>query len=402
MPNTDFLVIGGGVIGLNCARQLKKRHPDLHVTVIEKESATGMHASGRNSGVLHAGFYYSPDSLKAKFTRLGNKELTGYCESKKIFINKCGKLVVAQNLGEHAGLDELLRRGTANGIELEAISEEEAKEIEPRVKTCGRAIFSPKTSTVDPGKVLKSMTADAIQEGVDIHCDVQYLKKNPASILTTKGDYASGYIVNAAGLYADHIAKDFGFSEKYKILPFKGLYLYSSEPVGSVRTNIYPVPDLKNPFLGVHVTVTAEGKAKIGPTAIPAFWREQYSGWENFRVSELWDLSMRQANLFLFSDFGFKQLAVQEMKKYSRLHMVSLASSLMDGVSPENYQAWGKPGIRAQLVDIRKKKLEMDFVLEGDDRSMHILNAISPAFTCSIPFSEYVCDHIQKVHRGKT
>lgn len=400
MPVTDFLVIGGGVIGLNCARQLKRRHPDLHVTLIEKESRTGMHASGRNSGVLHAGFYYSPDSLKAKFTRLGNKELTGYCEIHKIPINKCGKLVVAKNAEEHAGLDELLRRGAVNGIKLDAISEAEAKQIEPRVKTCGRAIFSPKTSTVDPVKVLQSMTADAVQEGVDIHCGVQYVKKTSASILTTNGDYSAGYVVNAAGLYADHIAKDFGFSEKYKILPFKGLYLYSNEPVGSVRTNIYPVPDLKNPFLGVHVTVTADGKAKIGPTAIPAFWREQYSGLENFRVSELLDLTMRQANLFMFSDFGFKQLAVQEMKKYSRLHMVSLASSLMEGVSQENYQTWGKPGIRAQLVDTQKKKLEMDFVLEGDDRSMHILNAISPAFTCSIPFSDYVCDHIHKVHAG--
>ncbi|MDR4495767.1 MAG: L-2-hydroxyglutarate oxidase [Nitrospirales bacterium] len=401
MPIADFLIIGGGIIGLNCARQLKRRYPDLTVTVIEKESGTGMHASGRNSGVLHAGFYYSPDSLKAKFTRIGNKELTEYCEFRKIFINRCGKLVVAKNVGEHAGLDELLRRGAANGIDLEDISEEEAKRIEPRVKTCERAIYSPKTSTVDPAKVLKSMTTDAVQEGVKIHCGVRYLKRTPDSILSTGGNYSAGYVVNAAGLYADHIAKDFGFSEKYKILPFKGLYLYSNEPVGSVRTNIYPVPDLKNPFLGVHVTVTAEGKAKIGPTAIPAFWREQYSGLDNFKVSELLDLTMRQANLFMFSGFDFKQLAVQEMKKYSRLHMVSLASSLMEGVSQENYRTWGKPGIRAQLVDTERKKLEMDFVLEGDDRSMHILNAISPAFTCSIPFSDYVCDHIQKVYSKK-
>jgi L-2-hydroxyglutarate oxidase LhgO len=205
--------------------------------------------------------------------------------------------------------------------------------------------------------------------------------------------------VNAAGLYADKIAREFGFSEKYKILPFKGLYLYSDEPRGSVKTNIYPVPDLRNPFLGVHVTVTAEGLAKIGPTAIPAFWREQYSGMENFRVGEFMDLTLRQMSLLGCSSFDFKKLAIQEMRKYSRRHLVSLSSSLMERVELRHFKTWGKPGLRAQLVDVREKRLEMDFVLEGDDRSiylsMHILNAVSPGFTCAIPFSQYVSEKIQ-------
>jgi (S)-2-hydroxyglutarate dehydrogenase len=395
MVRTDFLVVGGGVIGLNCARQLKRRYPDTTVTVLEKEFSTGMHASGRNSGVLHAGFYYSPDSLKAKFTRMGNRSLTEYCESRKIAMNKCGKLVVAKDEGEHAGLDELFKRGKLNGIEVCEVSEKEAREIEPRVRTCERALYSPTTSTVDPVKVLEAMTEDARREGIHIHCGVQYRGAKAGTVLSSLDTYAAGYVVNAAGLYADRVAKDFGFSGKYQILPFKGLYLYSNEPAGAVRTNIYPVPDLRNPFLGVHVTVTVDGKAKIGPTAIPAFWREQYSGLQNFSLSEFLDLTGRQAKLLCYSDFGFKWLALQEMRKYSRLHLVSLATSLMEGITPERYTKWGKPGIRAQLVDTHKKKLEMDFVLEGDDRSMHILNAISPAFTCSIPFTEYVCDQIQ-------
>jgi len=392
---SDFLVIGGGIIGINVARQLKRQFSDATVTVIEKENHCGAHASGRNSGVLHAGFYYSPESLKAKFTRLGNKRLTEYCESKQIPMNRCGKLVVAKDCSEHPALDELLRRGKANDIDLQAITEEDAKSIEPRVKTCQRALFSPTTSTVDPTKVLQSMTSDAIDEGVDVRCGVQYLKKTQEGIFTSAGTFKVGYLINAAGLYADKIAKDFGFSEDYKILPFKGLYLYSDEPSGAIRTNIYPVPDLRNPFLGVHVTVTSEGKAKIGPTAIPAFWREQYSGFENFSVQEFMDLTLRQMHLIGFSNFDFKKLAFQELRKYSRSHLVTLASALLDGVQPGHYTSWGRPGIRAQLVNMKEKSLQMDFVLEGDDKSMHILNAVSPGFTCSIPFSEYVCERIQ-------
>jgi L-2-hydroxyglutarate oxidase LhgO len=393
----DFLVIGGGVIGLNVARGLRRTFPDVSVLLLEKEADCGLHASGRNSGVLHAGFYYSPDSLKAKFTWIGNRLLTKYCEEKKIPLNKCGKLVVAKNRRDHAGLDELLRRGRANGIPLEDLSEAEAKVIEPRVKTCERALFSPATSTVDPSLVMQAMKKDAVDEGVQLHCGVRYLGSSGGQVETTQGTHQAGYVVNAAGLYADRIARDYGFSEHYRILPFKGLYLYSSEPVGSIRTNIYPVPDLKNPFLGVHFTVSASGKAKIGPTAIPGFWREQYAGMANFHWNEFLEVAVRGVSLLANSNFDFRMLALKEMSKCSRSKMVSLAGELAEGVKPEHYRHWGKPGIRAQLVDIRKRKLEMDFVLEGDRHSMHVLNAVSPAFTCGLPFAEHVCERIKAI-----
>ncbi len=364
------------------------------VHVLEKEVDCGLHASGRNSGVLHAGFYYSPDSLKAKFTWKGNRLLTEYCEEKNIPLNRCGKLVVARNVADHAGLNELCRRGRANGIPLEEISEKEAKEIEPRVKTCERALFSPATSTVNPSLVMQAMKKDAVEEGVQLHCGVRYLTSSKGKVTSSQGVHEAGYVVNAAGLYADRIARDYGFSARYRILPFKGLYLYSSEPPGSIRTNIYPVPDLKNPFLGVHFTVSANGTAKIGPTAIPGFWREQYDRWSNFRLNEFLEVACRGMGLLISSNFDFKTLAVRELAKYSKAKMISLAAQLADGVSPQHYQRWGKPGIRAQLVDIQKRKLEMDFVLEGDSHSMHVLNAVSPAFTCSIPFSDYVCERI--------
>jgi L-2-hydroxyglutarate oxidase LhgO len=396
MQTCDFLVIGGGVIGLSIARELRKRRTDAHVLLIEKESSCGAHASGRNSGVLHAGFYYSPDSLKAKLTRLGNERLTAYCEEKRIPLNKCGKLVVAKDAADLPSLDELIRRGQANSIELQVLTEAEAKSIEPRVKTYQRALFSPRTSTVNPLQVIEAMQQDALREGIQIQCNTAYQGKNNGKVRTNQDCIEVGFVVNAAGLYADRIAMDYGFSEKYRILPFKGLYLYSNEPPGAIRTNIYPVPDLRNPFLGVHFTITADGKTKIGPTAIPALWRENYEGFGNFNFGELVEVASRGLGLLTGAGFDFRRLAMEEIAKYSRSKMVSLASVLAEGVAERNYQTWGRPGIRAQLLDITKRKLEMDFVLEGDNRSMHVLNAVSPAFTCSLPFAGYVCDHIDK------
>lgn len=396
MQTCDFLVIGGGVIGLSIARELRRRRTDARVLLIEKEASCGAHASGRNSGVLHAGFYYSPDSLKAKFTRLGNERLTAYCEEKRIPLNKCGKLVVAKDAADLPSLDELFRRGQLNGIELQALTETEAKSIEPRVKTYQRALFSPRTSTVSPLQVVNAMHQDALREDIQIQCCTTYRGRDDERVRTNQNSIAAGYIVNAAGLYADKIAMDYGFSEKYRILPFKGLYLYSDEPPGAIHTNIYPVPDLRNPFLGVHFTITADGKAKIGPTAIPALWRENYERLGNFNLRELAEVASRGLGLLTGAGFDFRRLAMEELAKYSRSKMVSLASVLAEGVVEHHYRTWGRPGIRAQLLDITKKKLEMDFVLEGDHRSMHVLNAVSPAFTCSIPFASYVCDHIDK------
>jgi L-2-hydroxyglutarate oxidase LhgO len=182
MRKTDFLIIGGGVIGLSIARQLKHLYQDTSVVIIEKESACGLHASGRNSGVLHAGFYYSPDSLKAQFTRHGNERLRWYCEEKDININQCGKLVVAKDQTELSAMDELVKRGKANGIPLQEITEAEAKEIEPRVKTYERALYSPTTATVDPTEVVAAMVKDAQQEGVEIHYDSGYQSRQDAVV----------------------------------------------------------------------------------------------------------------------------------------------------------------------------------------------------------------------------
>lgn len=391
----DYLVIGAGIVGINVSRELKRKFPHAKVVLLEKENECGEHASGRNSGVLHAGFYYTADSLKARFSRLGNKALTEYCDAKKLSIRKCGKLVVAQGPSDLQALDELFKRAKLNGVKVEEVSEDTISKIEPRAKTYRRALFSPTTSSVNPVQVTLAMKEDAIQEGVEVKTGVSYLGRNKqGKIKISTGEVSAGYVVNCAGLYADKIARDFGFSQNYRILPFRGLYLYSNEKPGSLQTHIYPVPDLLHPFLGVHFTVTVDGQVKIGPTAMSAFWREQYEGFSRFKTHEFFDILVRGTSLLLFSNFDFRKLAFEEMKKYSRAKLVALASHLVAELKLGDYTKWGRPGVRAQLMDIKKRKLEMDFVVEGDSRSMHVLNAVSPGFTCAIPFSEFV---VQKI-----
>ena len=207
METTDFLIIGGGVVGLTMALELQKRHPSAKITLIEKEDFCGFHASGRNSGVLHAGFYYTADSLKAKFTREGNLRWKAYCKEKKIPVNECGKLVVAKNEQELGRLNELLNRGKANGVELHSISSDEAKEIEPRVKTHEKALYSPLTASVNPGEVMKNLAKEAADKNIRIMYGTAYLSKTKNGIKTNKGLIQAGYIINAAGLYADKIAQ---------------------------------------------------------------------------------------------------------------------------------------------------------------------------------------------------
>lgn len=394
----DFLIIGAGIIGINIALELKKRYSTSKIILLEKENHIGEHASGRNSGVLHAGFYYTKDSLKAKLTKQGNAALTAYCLEKKIPLNRCGKLVVARNSQDLIGLNELLKRGKENDIMLERITEKEAHELEPRAKTFEHALFSPTTSSVNPKLVLQHMLEDAKCEGIEVHFGVKYLANHNGMITTTHGQYTCGYLINAAGLYADKVAKDFGFSQDYCILPFKGLYLYASNSQEIFQRHIYPVPDLRNPFLGVHFTISHTGKVKIGPTAIPAFWREQYKGFSHFDWKELTEIITREIGLFFHAGFDFKRLAWNELKKYNRTTLINQAAELATRIEKQNYRTWGKPGIRAQLVNVKTRKLEMDFILEGDKKSFHVLNAVSPAFTCSISFAKYVVDEIEKLH----
>ncbi len=392
MKKYDFIIIGSGIIGLTVAYAIKKRKPDARVLVLDKESGEAQHASGRNSGVLHAGFYYTADSLKAKFTVDGSRAMKAYVQAKGLAINQCGKIVVAQNDDELGQLDELLRRGKNNGSNVRLIDEAEAFDIDPNVKIFKRALYSPDTASIDPKEVCAALKKDLTDLGVEFSYNTKYLGHSVNFVQTSQGDFEGDKIVNCAGLYADRVAQDFGFGLKYTMIPFKGLYLKYTKNKSDVKVNIYPVPNLKNPFLGVHYTKTVTGEIKIGPTAIPAFWRENYDLKNNFFFNEAAEILLFESKLYLTNAFNFRSLAHEEMHKYNKKYFISLAVSMVKYIDPEGFTQWTKPGIRAQLLDKQTLSLVQDFVVEGDRKSVHVLNAVSPAFTCAFPFSQYVVD----------
>jgi L-2-hydroxyglutarate oxidase LhgO len=394
MQKVDYIIIGGGIIGLSIARELKRRKPDCSVIILEKEPEVALHSSGRNSGVLHAGFYYTADSLKAKFCRDGNKAMKVYCQENKLKINDVGKVVVTKNEEELKSLFELEKRGKKNGVDVSIIDEKQLKSIDSNAKTYKHALLSPSTVTVDPKEICHSLKNELEAQGVVFFFGEGYQKRMDGNtIQTTKGNILqASKIVNTAGLYADKIARHFGFSKGYTIIPFKGIYLKYTLPDAPIKTNIYPVPNLKNPFLGVHYTITVDGIIKIGPTSIPAFWRENYTGFDNFKGMELANVLGWESVLFLTNAFGFRSLAFQEIKKYNKPYFISQATALVEDINKSGFTEWSKPGIRAQLLNKKTKELVQDFVVEGDSNSIHVLNAVSPAFTCSFPFAEHVVD----------
>jgi len=324
--SVDYLVIGAGIIGLTIAKELNKQFPMSKIIILEKESDVAKHSSGRNSGVLHAGFYYTADSLKAKFTKDGNAMITKYCEDNNLKINRCQKVVVANDEVELKSLEELYSRGLKNGVDVKLISEKELNEKFTNVKTYKQALYSPSTSTVDPTEISLFMKEELKANGVEFKFNEAYSKnfKNN-KILTSQGnEILAKKIINCSGLYADKIAKDFGFSKKYTIIPFKGIYLKYTQNDNPINTNIYPVPNLNNPFLGVHYTITVDGTIKIGPTAIPAFWRENYKGFDNFKLNEFFEIISYEIKLFITNAFNFRALAYEEIKKYSKTYFTNL------------------------------------------------------------------------------
>ncbi|MDP2654092.1 MAG: L-2-hydroxyglutarate oxidase [Candidatus Omnitrophota bacterium] len=386
----DYLIVGSGIIGLAMARALKASRPQASVLVIDKEPDTAYHASGRNSGVLHAGFYYTANSMKAKFTVDGNRRMKEYCRGRGIPINECGKLVVAQDEKELESLFELERRGKRNGSNIEMVDEKRAAQLEPNIRTFQKALHSPDTASVDPKQVCQALKEDLKAQGVDFSFDTEYLSRDGNTVRTSKGEFRAVRVINCAGLYADKVAHDFGFGKNYTMIPFKGLYLKYTKNKTDIRMNIYPVPNLQNPFLGVHFTKTVAGDIKIGPTAIPAFWRENYQGLDGLRGGELTEVLFHEAKLFLKNSFHFRDLAFEEMRKYRKGYFVALAQKLVRQIDPDGFTEYTKPGIRAQLLDKKTSTLVQDFVVEGDKHSTHILNAVSPAFTCAFPFTEFV------------
>jgi L-2-hydroxyglutarate oxidase LhgO len=383
----DLVVIGAGIVGLATALRLVEQRPDLQVVILEKEATVASHQTGHNSGVVHAGLYYEPGSLKARLCREGKRELEDYCQEHGVPIERTGKLVVAVEMTELPRFENLRERAMANEVPgLKEIGPEGIREIEPHAVGI-RALWSPDTSIVDFLAVARAFAADVEARGARIETDrevVSIARRGDEMVMgTTRGDIVARRVIACAGLQADHIAAlaGDGGHEHPRIVPFRGDY-YSLTPEARhlVRGLIYPVPDPRFPFLGVHLTRRIGGEVLAGPNAVLATAREGY---------RRRDLSFRDVAETL-SYPGFLRLARRywrmgagEMwRDWSRRAFLSDVRRFVPALSAQHL-VFGPSGVRAQALG-RDGRLVDDFLLGGSDRVLHVFNAPSPAATSSL------------------
>jgi L-2-hydroxyglutarate oxidase LhgO len=395
--NIQVLIIGAGIVGLTVARKLVETGVD-QIGIIEKEPDVGCHASGRNSGVLHAGIYYAPDSVKATSCHTGNLKMQRYCREKGLPIQNTGKVIVARDESELPALHALFKRAEANGARVDLIDEKALEAIEPNAKTYRKAIYSHYTAVVDPKKVLRALRVDLEESGkvrFFFRCRFRDLKGSTA-VITNRGDIRYRYLINAAGAHSDRIAKAFGLGTYFRLIPFKGIYhKLVQHRTHLVKGSIYPVPDIRNPFLGVHFTRSVYGDVYLGPTAIPAFGRENYGlirGIDGEALRIIFD----DARLFFHND-KFRTVALSEPRKYLFPWFFRDAARLVKQLDPEDVAPAAKVGIRAQLVDWRTRELVQDFCLLKNGASLHILNPVSPAFTGSMDLAEKIVGEFETI-----
>lgn len=391
MYSAEIVICGAGIIGLTIARKLLESGA-RDIIIFDKEDGLGKHASGRNSGVLHAGIYYDPGTLKAKMCLNGNLRMQAYCEEHGLPLFKSGKVIVARDESELTTLDELQRRATANGATVEMLDQQQLAEIEPNARTAGRALHSPLTAVVDPGAILAAMREELETSGkVRFFFDTRFLAAGKNKVKTSQGDIGYTLFVNAAGAFSDRVAQAFGLAKNFRLLPFKGIYRKLKKPAADkIRGSIYPVPNIKNPFLGVHFTRSVHGDVYVGPTAIPAFGRENYGILQGID-NEFSAILLRDLHMFLKNE-KFRAVALEEPKKYFFKHFFTDAEKLVRHITPNDFLSSPKVGIRPQLVDIKTNELVMDFVIERHENTVHVLNSISPAFTSSLAFADMVVD----------
>ncbi len=386
----EFLICGAGIIGLTIARELVEQGYE-NIIIIEKEAKVGLHASGRNSGVLHSGIYYNPDSLKAKSCLSGNFLIKEYCREKNIPVFESGKVIVAKDDTQIETLKLLYEQAIKNGAKVELIGEKKLEEIEPGAKTFTMALYSHYTAVVDPKEVLNCLCNDFdTSERVIVLTQTEFKDLENDSVATTNnGLIEFDTFINAAGMNTDMISHKFGVGLNYRMVPFKGFYKkLRKEKSGMVRGNIYPVPNIKNPFLGVHFTRDIRGNIYVGPTATPALGRENYGLFTGIDFEAV-DIMWRDILLFV-NNPKFREVAFSELRKYFSKSFFKGAKDLVKCLNPEDLIPSSKVGIRPQLVNWSTKELVMDFKVIKKDRSIHILNAVSPAFTSSMDFARYV------------
>jgi L-2-hydroxyglutarate oxidase LhgO len=398
MQDYDVAIIGGGCVGCSIGYHLA-RDSSLDVCIVEKEHHLAAHQSGRNSGVLHPGFNYPPESLKADFATRGTKRMKEYCRVNDIPIDELGVLVVATDAEERQRLSEIQEQATANGVETEILEDEAAmREYEPHAK--GKAaLYCPEAASVDSQQYVYSLARDAADLGVDFFTgyEVQELEQsnNGHTLRTSNGSLHASYVVNAAGLHADKLAHKMGIGNQYQIVPFRGEYYeLIPEKQELVNSMIYPTPDPELPFLGVHYTRRTDGKVIIGPNAVLAFGREACAK-TAVNVNELFDTLSYRGFWRLLASRKMIQVAADEINKsYRKEAFIRAAQSLVPEVQTDDFRK-SYAGIRAQVVR-DDGTLVKDPLFEQGPASLHVLNAVSPGLTSSLPFGEHLANRVLK------
>ena len=396
MKEYDIIIIGGGIIGCAIAKSIISK-TKKKVVVLEKENHVGEHASSRNSGVIHSGFYYKPNSLKARFCVEGNKKLLEYCLLNNVPYKKTGTLVVAKNEHDSETLYKLLDRGKINNVPgIKIVNNDELRKIEPYVKG-NKGLYSPTGSIVNSKILVKTMAAETKNNGVNFLLGEKVLKitqKNGQILVNTKNyEIKSKYLINCAGIYADRIANLTGLKLNYRIIPFRGKYYQLiKEKSFLIKSMVYPIPDPNLPFLGIHITRTIDNNIIVGPNAVLAFGREAY-GNKQFSISDIKDIISYDGfwKMMLLNSVKMKNEFIQS---FSKGKFVEQAQNLIPNLKSADFQE-GYSGIRAQLVD-RNGELVDDLIIKNQNNITHILNAVSPGMTCSLPFADYVVNNYVK------
>ena len=384
----DIAVIGGGILGVATAMQISARYPRYSVGVIEKEMELAGHQTGHNSGVIHSGIYYAPGSLKAKNCVAGGQSLMQFCDENEIEYELCGKVIVATSEEELPRLDELYRRGTANGVPgLQMIDAARLKEIEPHAAGI-RALHSPNTGIIDYTRVTKAYASHLQKNGGEIvfGARVQRIEHRADSLhlATTQGEIEASHVINCAGLYADVIARMMGQGKGMRIVPFRGEYYFlRPEARRLVKGLIYPVPDPRFPFLGVHFTKTIHGGVEAGPNAVLALAREGYT---KLRISPRESLQTLTYKGFWSMARRYWKTGFDEVyRSFSKAAFAKALQRLVPEIREDDLERGGA-GVRAQAVDDTGRLLD-DFSIVETKNAIHVLNAPSPGATASLAIS---------------
>jgi L-2-hydroxyglutarate oxidase LhgO len=399
----DVTVIGGGIVGLATALKLLERHARIKLLLLEKEAGLARHQTGHNSGVIHSGLYYRPGSIKAATCVAGRKALLAFCEKNNVPYEICGKTVVATSPEELPRLDELYRRGMANGLRaLELLGPERLNELEPHARGM-KALYVPETGIIEYGKVAEAYAANIRSSGGDIRTSHRVLGVVQAAgelvLQTSGGDYRTRYVINCCGLQSDLVAKMMGAAdsganqEQHQIIPFRGEY-YKLRPEKQylVHNLIYPVPDPAFPFLGVHFTRMMAGGVEAGPNAVFAFAREGYRK-TDINASDLWRTVSFKGFWAMTGKYwrtGFGEL----YRSLSKPAFVSALQKLLPDITADDLIAGGA-GVRAQAVSASGALVD-DFVIRESRNAIHVLNAPSPGATASLAIGESIAETATK------